>query len=134
MTTISRQTCAAITDELTAAINAIAAKHGLVAKVNGGSFSDDSFKPRVEFLVPGDSGDGALMKDERAFRQLARLYGLDPNCLGKEFQARDGNCYRIAGLLPRRSKNVVKLIRVKDGAVRIAPAEIAQPAFPAPTY
>jgi len=120
MTTITRDTCKALNAEVNAALSAIAAKHGLIVKINGGSFGPASFKPRVEFLVPGGT-DGAVKREEDNWNTLAGLYGLDPAWLGKTFTAYNGETFRVVGLLTGRSKNIVKVVRVRDNSPRVAP-------------
>jgi hypothetical protein len=119
-TEITRDMCRTLQAEMELALGTIAARHGLVMKVNGGSFSAGSFKPKMEFLVVGGT-DGAVKKDEDAWKLLAGVYGLDPAWLGKTFTAMDGERFRVVGLLPSRSKNCVKIIRVRDNSPRVCP-------------
>jgi hypothetical protein len=117
---VTRDKCREIQAEVETALQAIAAKHGLTVKLNGGRFTTSSFAPKVEFLVPG-AIDGGTRKAEDAWNTLAKLYGLNPAWLGKDFTARDGDKYRVMGLLPGRTKNVVKLARVRDNRALVAP-------------
>lgn len=119
MATITRDTCKILNAEVETALKAIAAKHGLTIKINGGRFTATSFTPRVEFLVPGDNG--ADKRDENAWNTLAQFYGLDPTWLGKVFTAINDEKYRVVGLAQGRSKNIVKVVRVRDNSPRVAP-------------
>jgi hypothetical protein len=121
--TITEDLCRILDAEITVAMAAIAARHGLTVKVGGGSFTGASFKPRVEFLVEGEVG--ASKKDEDAFRQFAGMFGLSAEMLGKTFTV-SGEAYKIVGLAPARSRNVVKILRLRDGSLRVCPPELVK--------
>jgi len=120
--TISKDLCKILDTELRAAVEAIAAKHGLKVKTGGGKFSAASFTPRVEFLVVGEV-EGANKKEEDSFKALAGIYGLQSEMLGKTFKV-GGDSYRVLGLLPSRSKNCVSILRLRDGSKRICQPEM----------
>jgi hypothetical protein len=113
---ITRDACRLLAADVDTALKAVAAKHGLNVTVGGGRFTTSSFAPKVEFVVPGDVGSSR--KDEDAFKLLAGMYGLDPNCLGKTFTV-GGESYRVDGLAPRRTKNCVKITRLRDDSKRV---------------
>jgi hypothetical protein len=117
-TEITRDLAQTLSTEIEAALKAVAVRHGLNVKVSGGKYMDSSFTPRVEFTVPGEVG--VSKKDEDAFKTLAALYGLDPAWLGKTFVLK-GDTYRVIGLAPGRSKNCVKILRVRDSSPRVCP-------------
>ena len=122
-TTITKDLCKTLNEELATAIAAIAAKHGLTAKVSGGKFGASSFTPRVEFLVAGQTVDGASKKEEDDFRAFSKVYGLQPEMLGKTFRS-GKETFRVLGALPSRSKNCILILRTSDNARRICPPEL----------
>lgn len=72
---------------------------GLVVRVAGGRFDATCLTIKVELAER--SGDGLVLgADAVAFQQLARLFGLQPEDLGREFTD-SGGTFRVIGLRPR---------------------------------
>lgn len=108
MKTIDREACRTISADVSAALQAVADRHGLSLTVGGGSFSSTEFKPKVEFQVKTEGGVPAT------FAREAKMFGLPDGCFGKEFVA-GGTAYRITGIEVRRHKMPVSAVRVSDG-------------------
>ena len=117
---IDHNVCRMIEGEIRVAMDIIAAKHGLVAITGGGRFSSSEYKPKVEFKVKGELS--ASKGNEDNFKSFAKLYGLDPEWLGKTF-IMQGKAYKVVGLAPRRSKNCVMILRLKDNSQRVCSPE-----------
>jgi len=103
---MDRNKVKAIGDDVAAALQAVAAKHGMTVTVKGGVFTEGSFKPRVEFKT-GDA-------DRVEFEQYARAFGLTADMFGKTFAAPGGARYRIVGLRLNSRKRPV-LVQRLDG-------------------
>lgn len=118
MSDINRDKARQISADVETALKAVAAKHGLTVTVRGGSFTEGSFKPRVEFK----SGDA----DRLEFERYAGAFGLTPEMFGKTFAAPfsfGGARYRIIGLRLNSRKRPVLVERLdgKQFCFEVAP-------------
>ena len=109
MDTINRKNIRTIEKDALAALEAVAAKHGLAINVVGGSFDATVYKCRLSFAVKGDNGIPA------DFARNAVRLGLPADCFVKTFTTFGGKSYRITGLNLRRRKYPVSAERVQDG-------------------
>lgn len=107
MTTVTRQECAAIAEEVKRAVIDIFAAHGLEAPTINGVYG-----PELKLTlraVPAASDDELVngvnpnSEEARAYKAYYRVYGLPEDCLGVEFTTRTGT-YRFTGIAPRRPK------------------------------
>lgn len=78
-----RATANRLGEEIAAAVQPLAEKYGIAIHRRGGSFGETSFTAKVECTIKTESGIGG--RDADAFKQLARLFGMEPDDLGKEF-------------------------------------------------
>lgn len=85
--------------EVNAAMETIAAAHGLSYTPKGGSFSSVSFATRVEFAVRVTK-DGESVEKKR-FEMFAIAFGLEARDYGAEFTNK-GRRYRLVGIDPKR--------------------------------
>jgi hypothetical protein len=87
--------------EATAALTAIAAKHGMTVRAHGGSLAEVSAILKFEFKT----ADKAVLVDaERTtFERHADLFGLLPTDYGREFTA-NGKAYTVTGFDLKRRK------------------------------
>lgn len=100
ITTIDRTTCRLLAERIEAALKPIADELGVVITAKGGSFTSSQYTCKVEVATVGD--DGAVKtRAADAFKQLASLYGMAPDDLGKTFRV-NRKTYTIVGLATRR--------------------------------
>lgn len=114
LTRIERSTCSTLTARANAALKVLGEEFGLTITVKGGGqFSDSTFQTKVEFALP--SAGGELMTTEAtAFRLNARLYGLQPDDLFREFTYA-GKRVKIVGLKTRAHKMPILYVDLGTG-------------------
>jgi hypothetical protein len=131
MTTITRQSLRALQADIIAALAAVGAKHGVAITEGGASFSPERATMKLNVLVIGgaqaaDVGEEAQSAPattghEQTWVALAKNYGLKPEWFGRTVKMA-GSTFRIIGLSPNRTKNVVRIERVSTGKVFVADA------------
>ncbi len=114
ITKFDRATCRLLSQEIEAALKAVAQKHGVAIKAGSGSFADTTFKLKVEVSVISASGvaQSSVVTD---FEQHAKFLGLQESDLGKSFLFR-GTSYTICGLKLSGRKYPI-LAKNKNGKV-----------------
>jgi hypothetical protein len=95
------------------ALKVLADAEGLVVVARGGTIGDSFAVLKFEFIAPGSTGQRETEEIE-AFRQLAGLYGLKPEDLGREVVLKDG-VFKLAGINPRAERQPFVIARVSDG-------------------
>lgn len=116
----------ALAAEVTEALRAVAARHGLTYEPGNGKFDPTRFEPRGSFKVAAGPATETAREE---FEAYAGAYGLKPEDFGREFVGAGGHAYRIVGLNINRPKNVVRLLRIKDGVLMCAPAVVVRAAI-----
>lgn len=112
MHTITKADAKSLAAELRLLLAGFGEKHGLTVAINGGSYDETMYKPRLVFTVkqtvtgrPPAQGD---------FERYAEMLGLKPTDYGRTFINR-GTEYRITGLrLGGRKGAKVDVVRVSD--------------------
>jgi hypothetical protein len=107
ITTFNRNNVAQLQNEVKAAIALIAERHGIKIEMGRGSFSANAFTLKVEGAVVTSDGT-AMTREAEAFRQLASLYGLRPEDLGRSIPFQGGTA-NIIGLKSRASRMPIVL-------------------------
>lgn len=111
ITSFNRQSCAALSARVQAALQPLADEFGLVITTKGGTFTPDNFTIKVEAATI--SRDGTVQSREATlFREYAQSYGLDPGLLGAPFSS-NGKEFVVVGLNPRAQRLPVI---AKDGS------------------
>lgn len=87
-------------EEINAALQAVATKHGITLKYGGCSFTPTEARFRITGFIPTD---GAETPEAAEFKHYATLVGLLPEHLGQTFEC-NGNTYRITGMTRRGGK------------------------------
>ena len=108
---IDRSTCQAIAAEAMAALEAVAARHGLTVSQERGTFDPANFTFKAKFTAQTANGAPA------DFARNAQALGLPPGCYGTEIR-HNGNRVKIVGFELRRRKYPV-LVELEDGAKRL---------------
>ena len=109
---MDRQKCRLIAQEAEIALRAIAAKHGVEIKYNGGNFTPTSATLKFEFAERAT--DGTVLTEEASnFKRYAEIYGLKADDLGREFWL-NGKRFTISGLNTRAHKMPV-IAKASDG-------------------
>ena len=97
-----RQICKTLNEEVGAALEKIAEKHGLRFERKGGSYDEFSYKPSFRFTL--SETRGGIPYEQEMFNQDCILYGLKPEHYGKHFKTPSGKVYKLTGLQPGRRK------------------------------
>lgn len=92
--------------EALVALAVVAAKHGVVAKFKGGTFTPEIATLKLELGHIDDNGI-ANSKEALDFKSMAWQFGLEASALGKKITTPNGVDYRIVGLKPRSRKRPV---------------------------
>lgn len=105
-----RTVCRVIGDEIFAAMQAIASKHGLTVDRKGGRFDANEFTPKYTFGIIGDAADdtGITQAARAKWDQYAVMFGLQKDWLGKSFGSRT-KTMTVVGINPRAPANCVML-------------------------
>lgn len=120
LTKFDPATCRIVLDRIKAALAPLAAELGVEISTGGGKYEGDYFAPKLRLSIVG--ADGAVGSPEaNAFRQLASLYGLKPDDLGKSFKSH-GRKFTIAGLKTRAHARPV-VAKGDDGKLYGFPVE-----------
>lgn len=116
--------------EILAALKPISQKHGLVLEKNAKTYYRDRLPGMFQFIIRVEGEDGEVLDTKaQEFQNGARLVGLDPNDLGREFVIR-GSRYKITGLNLRARKYPVLGERLSDGKTYKFGASTVQRGFP----
>ena len=99
---LDRPTVKHITKRLETAVRPLAEELGLAIEIGSCTFNTSNC--RFQLKVSVLDGDGkAITEESESFRSNAKLFGLEPDDLGKEFVFR-GQSYNICGLKPKSRK------------------------------
>jgi hypothetical protein len=90
-----------VQDEAVAALEAIAARHGMTVRAHGGSLADISIILKFEFKTADSTAIAAAEKAE--FERYAALFGLEPSDYGAKFVI-NGKTYSLIALDLKRRK------------------------------
>lgn len=114
---IERNTAKQVTAEIQEAVNAILAKHGMVAgKVSSGYGDFYKFTIQASMNVVGDSGVNEASTEAIAYERFGSTYGLPEGILGKAFTAK-GKTYKFAGIATSRPKYPIVAIDAEGNRV-----------------
>jgi len=99
---LDRPTVKHITKRLETAVKPLAEELGLAIEIGSCTFNTSNcrFQMKVSVL---DCDGKAISEESESFRSNAKLFGLEPDDLGKKFVCR-GQPYTICGLKPKSSK------------------------------
>lgn len=118
---ITRDTAQLITNDVLAALDEVAKKHGVAFSNRGGNFSAENLTIRLEAAVVNPDGTVST-RNAKTFEGLAPMYGLKPEWLNQTFVS-GGNEFTIIGLNTRRSKNPVECRKTSNQKIYIFRAE-----------
>ena len=112
---IDKATCRLLSTQIEAALQSLAQQNGVVIKRGRATYDVDGKNMTLKVEVAVVAADGTVAnKEVENFKSMAELYDLKPEFLFKIFSYA-GTTYKIAGLLPRRSKRPVLCERQPDG-------------------
>jgi hypothetical protein len=112
ITKFDRATCKMVNEEAMALLKPLAEKYGLTLGRGAGSFADQTFNMKVTFAATAADGKSA---DQAEFEKVCYAFGMKPEDWHKTFSTTKGE-YRLAGLLPKRSKYCVRGEATSDGS------------------
>ena len=115
---ITRQVLKDLRPKIEGALSELSEKYGIEMKIGNGSFAGLSGHFKLLLSSTGENGETA---EQRDFNRYASRYGMDETWLGKTFKA-NGESYTITGILPKRRKNPILVVRNRDGSKRIVTA------------
>lgn len=107
---MNKQLANQIALEVEAAVKAVADKHGLVARVEGGKYDSAGYYPNLRLTAPE--------ADQHNFETWAVRYGLRPDLLGKDVLV-GGHSFKITGVDPAKPKYPVKATRWDGKAFKL---------------
>jgi hypothetical protein len=91
-----------IRKRLETAVKPLAEELGVAIDIGGCTFNASNCRFQLKIAVL-DSNGKAITEESESFRSNAKLFGLEPDDLGKEFVFR-GQSYTICGLKPKSRK------------------------------
>ena len=113
MVDISRQFMQDIREPINEALKKVGEDHGIVIELGHGRYGGTSGSFKLELSTVGEDGI-VITKEAEAFSQLADMYLLDPNWLGKSFSF-DGDTFTIVGWKARARKRPVLCDKASGG-------------------
>jgi hypothetical protein len=108
----------ALRNAIVEALEGVAKEHGLTVRVGGGTYSEYTFNPKVEFSCTTEAGAPA------GFAYDAELLGLPRDAWGKTFTQR-GETYTIVGINLRARKYPV-LAKGNCGTYKFHAGDVAR--------
>lgn len=120
--------------QIEAALQGIAAKHGLKIAYRGGSYSPGNAQIKIEISVLGEGG-APRTREADAFVQMAELCGFKPEHLNQSFNS-GGHTYILRGMNTRAQRMPMVVERKSDGKSFKMTEEAVRRAFglPAPSF
>lgn len=113
MQEMNRDLARAISQDVLAALDAVAKKHNVAFSNKGGRFSSSCLTMKIEAAVIGASGT-AETQERTAFKLQAKFFQLDPAWLDMTF-AFGGEDYTIVGLNTKAYKSPVLATQASNG-------------------
>lgn len=113
ITEINKSTVQTLAEEATAALRAVAEKHGITLKRERGSYdpSAGSFTGKWTFVCVSESG---IPSD---FARNAAMFGLKAEDYGREFRTFSRGAFTLCGIKPRNRKYPILGKCVRTGKV-----------------
>lgn len=121
ITSFEKQTFTFLRAEIDAALNAVAAKHGITLKIGNISFDAGKFSTKLEGKCEA-SGD----QEQKMAIQMARLYDIDAT---KTYTKADGTTMTIVRFDSKKRK-MPWILRAQDGKMYQISDEEAKRRFP----
>jgi hypothetical protein len=110
---MDRETVKIIAAKVEAAVRGIAEEHGVQITYKGGNYTESSAVLKLE--VAEIRGGEAVTREAEDFRRNARLLGLQPEDLGREFKDWGGDTYKIVGAKVHSRKYPVLVKNLRTG-------------------
>lgn len=107
-----RPTCNALKADILAALQSVAAKHGLTVKSGGGKYDDVNYTAHVVFGVADT--DAKSEHEQTEFRKWCGLFDLTPEHYLATFTSK-GETFALHGFAPSRPKFPMRCTRLSDG-------------------
>jgi hypothetical protein len=107
----NRGNCQILVSKIIELIKPLEKEFGVKIKSKSATYTEDSLNFKFEILKVGDSG--SIIKSEDTFKVYAKMYGLDPEDLGKTFQYKN-QMYKITGINPRSKKYPIEVINIAN--------------------
>jgi hypothetical protein len=102
----------------------VALDHGLTLRVGNISYQQQTCTLKVEAAIVDQASGRPATKEAEAFKQLASIYGLRPEDLGRTV-THQGQPLTVAGLKTGASKRPI-LLEGADGRRIVAPVELVK--------
>ena len=102
---MNRQKTKLVMDAALSLLKPLEQQFGVKVNYKGGSFDNDLCRLKFEFAEVQKDGT-VLSDDAKAYLELATLYGLPKDGLGKEFSC-SGKKYVVCGFRPRSRQSIV---------------------------
>ena len=113
ITSFDRATCRKVGERVEEVLEELGKELGLNFSYKGGSYADNNLTMKIEAATLSEDGS-VNTKEADAFKEMAKLYGLKTEDLGREITL-SGEKFTIEGLRTRARKKPILLTRVKDG-------------------
>ncbi len=113
MQQMNRDLARVISQDVIAALDAVAKKHNVIFADKGGRFSATSLTMKIEAAVIGASGT-AETRERTAFKQQAKFFNLKPEWLDMSFTF-GGDDFTIVGLNTKAYKAPILAIQASNG-------------------
>ena len=103
-TRFTKESLNALRTELSAAVSAVAAAHGITITIGSAGYTRDGMTATFKVELSSRDETGAVVtREAQAFTQMATTFGLQSSDLGRVFR-QQGKAFRITGLAPRSGR------------------------------
>ena len=114
---ITKQMLKDLRPEIEDALSGLSEKYGIKMQIGNGAYSGLSGHFKLLLTTVGENGE---TPERRDFVRLASDYGMNKDWFGKPFTA-NRESYTIAGILPKKRKFPILVVRNRDGSKRLMP-------------
>jgi hypothetical protein len=101
LTKFDKETIRKLRVEMDEVLKTLADKYGIQIKAGNATFSENLVTLKVDCSILKDGK--AVTKEAEAFLAYAKIIGLDPSDLGREFSL-NNKTYKVLGFQPRKEK------------------------------
>ena len=107
ITMFNKAVCANVRRDIEEALEQVCSKYGIECRIEGGSYTEGSYTPKMEFIIAG----AQTRKEERVESALA-LFA--PDLVGKKYRHPNGMLMTIYGYDTRKRQYPILAVR-EDG-------------------
>jgi hypothetical protein len=124
MDSLNKQTVKALGEEMAAALQVVAQRHGIEITRSGGTFADLEATLKFTVRLTSATGETQAALDWKANADILHdLYNIKADWLGQTFES-GGRTYTVSGFIPKRPSKCIEITRDDGKALITTPENI----------